>query len=93
MALVLLHTEIMDIRSVRARRISRRLLFAVLALQVVEEVVISMLACHPNSDRIFFKVSGRCKCAQQRPMWFTGVFITYTVFFFPSLAIGHKDKG
>lgn len=56
------------------RRLSKRLLLAVLGLQASEEIVVSMLACHPTQDRVFFKVQGACKCAQQKPMWFTGVW-------------------
>lgn len=63
-----------DIRRDTIRRLSKRLLLTVLILQASEEIVVSILACHPTQGRVLFEVHGVCKCAQQRPMWFTGVW-------------------
>lgn len=67
----------MDPERALRRSILQRICAALFILQVVEEVLVELLSCHPIQGRAVLKFQGQC--LQQRPMWFTG-FILNLVF-------------
>lgn len=83
------YLHIMDPDRGLRRLVLRRICVALFILQVVEEILVMVLSCHPIQGRALLRFHGRC--LQQRPMWFTGLILnlmfTVTLFGQPLISL------
>lgn len=86
------YLRVLDRNKSQPRLFLKRMLISLLIVQGVEETLVSIFSCQPQSEEAIVKLNG--VCFKQRPMWFTGftlnLMFDILLFLPPTIALWNK---